>query len=171
MQRKRSHLSIPRGLDFVPLEIFLDVRSEATDYDRIILKTDITLAFDRFNHLRMPRGLEWPDAKDEDGEIIRHLRVHQVGVSLLMSADLAGSDHRHRSTPHHVSYIQALHSSLRRRHRPPYVSRSRPSAPLGPYRQLRFRLRSQGSRSSAAHHGSLQLAAEYPQPYSSATRL
>lgn len=81
MHRDRSPAGIPRGLDFVPLEIFLDVRSEATDYDRIVLKTDAALAFDRFNLLRMPRGLEWPDVKDAYGESIRHLRVHQVRMS------------------------------------------------------------------------------------------
>ncbi len=80
LQRERTPTGIPRGLDFVPLEIFLDVRSEATDYDRIVLKTDAAMAFDRFNHLRMPRGLEWPEVLDLHGEPIRHLRIHQVSI-------------------------------------------------------------------------------------------
>ena len=77
MKRERSTDGIPKGLEFLPLEIFLDVRSEATDYDRIVLKTDAAMAMDRFNHLRVPRGLEWPEAVDEDGEPIHHLRLHQ----------------------------------------------------------------------------------------------
>lgn len=67
-----------RSVPALPLEIFLDVRSEATDYDRIILKTDAAVLIDRFNHLRMPRGLQWPDAKDEYGDTVKHLKVHMV---------------------------------------------------------------------------------------------
>jgi len=78
LQRERKEAQHQRGLDFIPLEIFLDVRSEATDYDRIVLKTDAAISFDRFNHLRMPRGLDWPAAKDEWGQEIQHLRLHQV---------------------------------------------------------------------------------------------
>lgn len=78
LQREQDASPGHRGLDFIPLEIFLDVRSEATDYDRIVLKADAEISIDRFNHLRMPRGLEWPDAKDERGNEIRHLRLHQV---------------------------------------------------------------------------------------------
>lgn len=66
----------------LPLEIFLDVRSEARDYDRIILKTDAAVSVDRFNHLRMPRGLQWPDTKDEYGDTIKHLKVHMVSINL-----------------------------------------------------------------------------------------
>ena len=77
MQRERTALGVPRGLDFVPLEIFLDVRSEATDYDRIVLKADAALLFDRFNHLRLPHGLEWPSVKNDEGYPINHLRRHQ----------------------------------------------------------------------------------------------
>ena len=80
LQRERSPLGLPRGLDFVPLEIFLDVRSEATDYDRIILKTDAAVSLDRFNHLRMLRGLEWPEVNDNEAEAVRHLRIHQVSL-------------------------------------------------------------------------------------------
>jgi hypothetical protein len=85
MHRDKGQLGMPQGLDFLPLEIFLDVRSEATDYDRIVLKTDAALSFDKFNHLRMPRGLEWPDVKDEKGEPIEHLRLHQVGSTESLS--------------------------------------------------------------------------------------
>lgn len=78
LRRERSG-GKPRGLDFIPLEIFLDVKSEATDYDRIVLKSDISLAVDKFNHLRLLQGLDWPkDAVDEMGDPITHLRMHQV---------------------------------------------------------------------------------------------
>ncbi|OCF43955.1 hypothetical protein I317_02225 [Kwoniella heveanensis CBS 569] len=67
-----------RGLDFIPLEIFLDERSQATDYDRILLKSVISASLDKFNHIRLPQGLEWPEnALDEYGEPIKHLKIHQ----------------------------------------------------------------------------------------------
>ena len=77
MRRERGPLDVPRGLDFLPLEILLDVRSEATDYDRIVLKTNAALYTDRFNHLRVPRGLDWPNVKDDEGYSMDHLRRHQ----------------------------------------------------------------------------------------------
>lgn len=80
LKRERTQLGMPRGLDFIPLEIFLDVKSEATDYDRVLQKSDIMVSIDKFNNIRMPRGLEWPDTLDEYGEPIKHLRVHQVSV-------------------------------------------------------------------------------------------
>lgn len=86
LARERQDGGLSPGLRQVPalpLEIFLDVRSEATDYDRIILKTDAAVSVDRFNHLRMPRGLQWPDAKDEYGDKIKHLKVHMVSTSFL----------------------------------------------------------------------------------------
>lgn len=70
--------------DFLPLEVFLDVRSETTEYDRIVLKTDISLAIDRFNSLRVPRGLEWPEVYDEVGEPIEHLRKHQNSTTIIV---------------------------------------------------------------------------------------
>ncbi|KAK8858435.1 hypothetical protein IAR55_002662 [Kwoniella newhampshirensis] len=74
-----------RALDFVPLEIFLDTKSEATDYDRILSRMDISIPFDKFNHLRMPQGLEWPqDAVDEWGQPIKHLKVHQDLYTILV---------------------------------------------------------------------------------------
>ena len=130
LQRERSPLGLPRGLDFVPLEIFLDVRSEATDYDRIVLKTDTAVSFDRFNHLRTARGLEWPEVHDNDGEAVRHLRIHQVSILRRRSSNISGFDHCHRSARHHVRYFQALHSIIQRGHRSPHVSRSRPPSPL-----------------------------------------
>ncbi|WWD18325.1 hypothetical protein CI109_102775 [Kwoniella shandongensis] len=75
---REKTIGSPRVLDFVPLEIFLDTKSEATDYDRILSKTDILIPFDKFNHLRLPQGLEWPqDAVDELGQPIKHLKIHQ----------------------------------------------------------------------------------------------
>jgi hypothetical protein len=44
MCRERGPFGVPRGLDVDPLEIFLDIRSEATNYDRIVLRTDVTRA-------------------------------------------------------------------------------------------------------------------------------
>lgn len=85
LSRERRERGSSTGLLHVPalpLEIFLDVRSEARDYDRIILKTDAALSVDRFNHLRMPRGLQWPDTKDEYGDPIKHLKVHMVNCQL-----------------------------------------------------------------------------------------
>jgi hypothetical protein len=84
MCRERGPTGVPRGLDFVPLEIFLDVRSEATDYDRIVLKTNAALSFDRFNHLRLPRGLQWPDLDEENASDVSHLRIHQVNTAIIV---------------------------------------------------------------------------------------
>ncbi|WVQ72821.1 hypothetical protein IAR50_002381 [Cryptococcus sp. DSM 104548] len=77
LNREKTGLGLPEGLDFIPLEIFLDVMSEAIDYDRVLQKTTINVAMDKFNHIRMPQGLEWPEAVDVRGDIIKHLRIHQ----------------------------------------------------------------------------------------------
>lgn len=66
-----------KQLDFVPLEVFLDVRSETTDYERIVLRSDLGMSYDKFNQLRAARGLEWPLVKNEYGDTIEHLRRHQ----------------------------------------------------------------------------------------------
>lgn len=84
MARSLKTSSDYRELDFVPLEIFLDVKSEATDYDRIILRTDMGISADEFNHLRAPRGLEWPEATNEFGDPIEHLRLHQNMIAICM---------------------------------------------------------------------------------------
>jgi hypothetical protein len=78
MCRERGPFGVPRGLDVDPLEIFLDIRSEATNYDRIVLKTDAALSFDNSKHLRLPRGLQWPESTDENGSEVNHLRIHQI---------------------------------------------------------------------------------------------
>ena len=78
LARDHGCVGKPNGLDFLPLEIFLDTRSESTDYDRVVLKTDAAISYDKFNHLRMPRGLEWPKALDEHGQPMMHLRLHRV---------------------------------------------------------------------------------------------
>lgn len=67
-----------RRVPALPLEIFLDVKSEAKDYDRIILKTDAAIMQDKFNKLRVKRGLDWPEAYDEQGEPIKHLKDNMV---------------------------------------------------------------------------------------------
>jgi len=56
----------------------LDVKSEAKDYDRIILKTDAAISQDKFNKLRVQRDLKWPETHDEQGEPIKHLKEHMV---------------------------------------------------------------------------------------------
>ena len=94
MQRERGPLGVPRGLDFLPLEIFVDVRSEATDYDRIVLKTNAALSLDRFNHLRMPRGLDWPAAA-EDGQEIKHLRLHQDLTTVIVERLTVSATSKH----------------------------------------------------------------------------
>lgn len=95
-----------RQLDFVPLEVFLDVRSETTEYERIVLKTDMGMSMDQFNDLRVPRGLEWPKAVNEHGEPINHLRRHQncVAVSVPMVTVSA--------TPTHYSALYYIITDL-----------------------------------------------------------
>lgn len=97
LARDRGRFGVPKGLDFVPLEIFLDVKSEATDYDRVVLKTDAALSFDKFNHLRVPRGLDWPDAVDEHGEPIKHLRIQMASSPVSMKLIL--QDHTTVTVP------------------------------------------------------------------------
>jgi hypothetical protein len=87
---------LPRGLDFIPLEIFLDHGSQARDYDRIVAKTDVAISIDKFNNLRMARGLEWPKEQYE-GKEITHLRLHQVSpYTILLNP---GSHNCHRTSP------------------------------------------------------------------------
>ncbi|WVN88723.1 uncharacterized protein L203_103936 [Cryptococcus depauperatus CBS 7841] len=84
LRREKTQAGILRGFDFIPLEIFLDVKSEATDYDRVLQKSNIFIAIDKFNHIRMPQGLEWPEnAVDEYGEPIKHLKIHQDLTSVI----------------------------------------------------------------------------------------
>ncbi|WVW84477.1 hypothetical protein I302_106511 [Kwoniella bestiolae CBS 10118] len=82
LNRERSG-SISRGLDFVPLEIFLDAKSQATDYDRILLRTNLAGSYDKFNRLRIPRQLKWPKAINENGDPIEHLRIHQDLMTII----------------------------------------------------------------------------------------
>ncbi|ORX40254.1 golgi-body localization protein domain-domain-containing protein [Kockovaella imperatae] len=102
MGRQRGPLGVPRGLDFVPLEIFLDVRSEATEYDRIVLKSDAAIYFDRFNHLRMPRGLDWPDVKDDEGYSMNHLRRHQDLFTIIVPRLSVAATSKHYTALYNV---------------------------------------------------------------------
>jgi hypothetical protein len=63
---------------FLPLEILVDQRSEAIDYDRIVQKADIAVSYDKFNQLRIPRGMDWPKARDDLEQTVDHLRYHQA---------------------------------------------------------------------------------------------
>ncbi|WWC70580.1 uncharacterized protein I206_104531 [Kwoniella pini CBS 10737] len=83
LNRERSSDSASRALDFVPLEIFLDARSQATDYDRILLRTDIAGSYDQFNRIRIPRQLKWPKAYNAAGDPIEHLRIHQDLMTII----------------------------------------------------------------------------------------
>lgn len=89
-------------LDFVPLEIFVDTKCEAGDYERIVLKSDIAMAMDRFNQLRPPRGLEWPDTKNEAGEPITHLRKHQNETSITIPMITVSATTTHYSALYYI---------------------------------------------------------------------
>jgi hypothetical protein len=81
LARDQADDGSPRGIRRVPalpLEIFLDVKSEATDYDRIIFKTEAAITIDKFNKLRIAPTLNWPDAVDDFGEPITHLKMNMV---------------------------------------------------------------------------------------------
>nr|XP_018262577.1 uncharacterized protein I303_05594 [Kwoniella dejecticola CBS 10117]OBR84735.1 hypothetical protein I303_05594 [Kwoniella dejecticola CBS 10117] len=82
LNRERSGPA-SRALDFVPLEIFLDARSQATDYDRILLRTDIAGSYDQFNRIRIPRQLKWPKAYNANGDLVEHLRIHQDLMTII----------------------------------------------------------------------------------------
>ncbi|WRT67617.1 uncharacterized protein IL334_004589 [Kwoniella shivajii] len=83
LNRERSRHTT-RGLDFVPLEIFLDEKSQATDYDRILLKSNLSGSFDKFNRIRIPQGVNWPmNAVNENGQPIEHLKIHQDLMTLI----------------------------------------------------------------------------------------
>lgn len=70
--------------EFLPLEIFLDTKHQTTDYHRMVSKTDMGIHVDKFNHLRLPRGIHWPEAKDGHGIPIEHLRLHQDMYTVLL---------------------------------------------------------------------------------------
>lgn len=86
-REESGHARDLRRVPALPLEIFLDVRSEATDYDRIILKTDAAIQVDKFNSLRVPRGLVWPEVNDELGQPVKHLKLHMVSHKTCGGAD------------------------------------------------------------------------------------
>lgn len=99
----RQHTAFgSQGLDFIPLEIFLDVRSEATDYDRIVQKTDLSVSIDRFNQLRTPRGLDWPQAKNEIGQEITHLRLHRDETTVVVPRLTVSATSKHYSALYNV---------------------------------------------------------------------
>jgi hypothetical protein len=120
LARDRDESGPSRGVrpPALPLEIFLDVRSEARDYDRIILKTDAALESDKFNHLRMPRGLEWPNVNDEMGQPITHLKSHTVSrlCGQRFMADGIGQDDDHRTPYHPFGDFETLFRPILRRH-------------------------------------------------------
>jgi hypothetical protein len=117
MCRERGPQGVPRGLDFVPLEIFLDVRSEATDYDRIVLKTDAALSFDRFNHLRLPRGLQWPEVDEDNGTDTSHLRIHQDLTTIVVPRVTVSATSKHYTALYNVVTDLLLYQDPSHRHR------------------------------------------------------
>ncbi|KAL1408382.1 Protein SABRE [Vanrija albida] len=91
-----------RELEFLPREVFVDVRSESSDYERIVLKTDLIATFDRFNTLRVPRGLEWPETLDDYGEPIFHLRKHQNLTSVLIPMITVSATSQHYTALYYI---------------------------------------------------------------------
>lgn len=91
-----------RELEFLPREVFVDVRSESSDYERIVLKTDLIATFDRFNTLRVPRGLEWPETLDDYGEPIYHLRKHQNLTSVLIPMITVSATSQHYTALYYI---------------------------------------------------------------------
>ena len=96
----------PRGakrtLDFIPLEIFLDHRCEATDFDRIVMKTDAGFAIDKFNHLRINRQLKWPDCEDEYGRSVTHLKKHQDYITVILPRLQVAATPKHYNSLYNV---------------------------------------------------------------------
>lgn len=90
LARDRGRLGLPNGLDFLPLEVLLDTNSQSTDYDRVVARTDAAVSYDKFNHLRVPRGMDWPNASDAHGPIT-HLRMHRA--SRACWPELTDQDH------------------------------------------------------------------------------
>jgi hypothetical protein len=95
MRRSRHSGGSAQSLGYLPYEIFLDGKNEATDYTRIVSKVDVTFLLDKFNHLRLPQQIDWPTATDDNGMPIEHLRLHQdlISVSLPQAGVAATSKH------------------------------------------------------------------------------
>lgn len=108
---------IPKGLDFLPLEIFLDVKSEATDFDRIVLKTDAALGVDKFNHLRLPRGLEWPDVANDVGARLKHLSVHQDLTTIVIPRLTVTATSKHYTALYNIITDLLMYQDPRHRDR------------------------------------------------------
>ncbi|KAK4684426.1 hypothetical protein P7C73_g5753, partial [Tremellales sp. Uapishka_1] len=115
--RMKSSAAFRDRLDFVPLEIFLDVRSEALDYDRIVLKTDAAISLDKFNHLRLPRGLDWPKAEDGDEESIRHLALHQDLTTVIVPRLTVSATAKHYAALFYVVTDLILYQDPEHQHR------------------------------------------------------
>jgi hypothetical protein len=65
--------------DFVPLEILLDVRSQTSDFERIIPQTSASLQHDKFNQLRLRNTSRSTQlACDLTSQDTHHLRHNMV---------------------------------------------------------------------------------------------
>lgn len=95
IRRSRHIGGAAHGLGYLPYEIFLDEKNEATDYTRILSKTEAAITFDKFNHLRLPRGLEWPEVKDSNGMPVEHLRLHQDLYSITLPRMTVSATSKH----------------------------------------------------------------------------
>jgi hypothetical protein len=117
MCRELDDTGIPKGLGFVPLEIFLDVKSEATDFDRIVLKTDAALGVDKFNHLRMPQGLRWPDVVGDVGARIKHLALQQDQTTIVVPRLTVTATSKHYTALYNIVTDLLMYQDPRHRDR------------------------------------------------------
>ena len=110
--------SAHRGPDFVPLEVLLDTRSETVDFERILLRTDASLQNDKFNHLRMRRGLQWPTLVLPNGQDrYAHLKAHQTLTMVAMPTLAVAATSRHYGALFNIVNDLLLYQDPRARER------------------------------------------------------
>lgn len=65
--------------DHLPLEVFLDLRCESRDFDRLVPQTNATLRYDKFNRLRLRNDVTTVAVSSEDGDmdLVDHL-LHEM---------------------------------------------------------------------------------------------
>ncbi|KZT20386.1 hypothetical protein NEOLEDRAFT_1122781 [Neolentinus lepideus HHB14362 ss-1] len=74
----------------VPLEVFIDLRCESTDFDRLVPQTDATFHYDKFNRLRLRSHVSShiTSAEDSDSHLHQQTDLIQVHVpQFTVSAD------------------------------------------------------------------------------------
>ncbi|KIJ56610.1 hypothetical protein M422DRAFT_218123 [Sphaerobolus stellatus SS14] len=68
--------------DHLPFEVFVDVRCETRDFERIVQQTDATLKYDKFNRLRLRNELTTlalTSGRGPDGVLVDHL-LHETDL-------------------------------------------------------------------------------------------